>query len=77
MLFKIISFLLILLNSLHISGNQSTIQEQQPYTAEQHLHDIKALLESIKYKNNEIYFFSFNKKELNKKIHFISERDPA
>ncbi len=72
MLFKIISFLLILLNSLHISGNQNSIYEQQPYTAEQHLHDVKTLLESIKYKDNEIYFFSFEKKRLNKKIDVVN-----
>lgn len=70
---NILFFAVIGLCSLHISGNQSTVQEQQPYTAEQHLHDVKTLLESIKYKDDEIYFFSFDKKELNKKIHFLNK----
>lgn len=69
---NILFFAVIGLCSLHISGNQSTVQEQQPYTAEQHLHDVKTLLESIKYKDNEIYFFSFEKKRLNKKIDVVN-----
>lgn len=69
---NILFFAVIGLCSLHMSGSQSTVQEQQPYTAKQHLHDVKALLESIKYKDHEISFFSFDKKKLNTKIDLVN-----
>lgn len=65
---NILFFAVIGLCSLHISG----VQEQQPYTAKQHLHDVKTLLESIKYKDDEISFFSFDKKKLNETIDIVN-----
>jgi hypothetical protein len=71
-MFLQITFLLIATFSLNASGLENTIPGQV-YTAEQHLKDIKMLLESLKYKDTEIGFFSFQKKATNQIISVIDK----
>jgi hypothetical protein len=71
-MFLQITFPLIALFSLNAAGLENSIPGQV-YTAEQHLKDIKMLLESLKYEDHEIGLFSSEKRSTNQALNVINK----